>query len=54
MDYIKKVFNDENNMYVSFPSTDDNIICKNQAEKTLAADASVLFIVKDNNLYELF
>lgn len=28
MDYIKKVFNDENDMYVSFPSTDDNIICK--------------------------
>ena len=29
-------------------------IFKNQADKTLAADASVLFIVKDNNLYELF
>ena len=28
MDYIKKIFNDENDMYVSFPSTDDNIICK--------------------------
>ena len=28
MDYIKKIFNDENYMYVSFPSTDDNIICK--------------------------
>ena len=28
MDYIKKVFNDENDMYVSFPSTDDNVICK--------------------------
>ena len=25
-----------------------------KADKTLAADASVLFIVKDNNLYELF
>ena len=28
MDYIKKIFNDENDMYVSFPSTDDNVICK--------------------------
>ena len=27
MDYIKKIFNDENDMYVSFPSTDDNVIC---------------------------
>ena len=33
MDYIRKVFNDENDMYVSFPSTDDNVIC--QGGKTL-------------------
>ena len=29
-------------------------IFKNQADKRLATDESVLFIVKDNNLYELF
>ena len=50
MDYIKKIFNDENDMYVSFPSTDDNVIC--QGGKTLREqfkDISNQFTTEQSN-----